>query len=893
MKKKICPNCFSVKTTDPCPRCGFTKASENRDPTILPRGTALAGKYRIGGCIGRGGFGITYLAYDIKNEKTVAIKEYFPPMLVHRERLSVIPNGVKSAEQFNLGAERFFTEADMVSRFNGNPNIVSIYDCFYENNTAYFAMEYLDGMTVENYVKKYGALTPQEVLYIADRLTMALIVLHSGQVLHRDISPDNVMLCGDGRVKLIDFGSARQFTAGSALSFTVLVKVGFTSPEQYISKDAGKQTDIYSLGTLLYYALTDKIPEVPYLRINDDGKFAERPDNVDQSLWNIVCRAAAVKACDRYENAEQIKAALDNIDLERCPVRLPDGYEPLKDNGVSAESALISMRAASNKRRYIIPAAVCGVVCICAAAAIPFSLHHFSSNIIQTDDEPNDIQTDDVPNDIQTDNEPKDIQTDNEPNDIQTDNEPNDIQTDDVPNDIQTDNEPKDIQTDNEPNVTQTENVPNDTQTDNEPNDIQTDNEPNDIQTDNEPNDTHTDNEPNDIQADNEPKDIQTDNEPNDTHTDNEPNDTHTDNEPNDTHTDNEPNDIHTDNEPNDTQTDNEPKDIHTDNEPNDIKTDNEPNDIKTDNEPHTSSDYYTIPKMSTPVELSLDNEYKGHFKSAGHIPSSYLRDIGGDVSVTVKFKVWEDAPSDDGRGFIPVNSDGESMLEYLSSLPGAWADENGYIDVTYIEGSYPFVISREGIEKLDGGELCFEAYNVIVTSASLALSEPQSAYNIRTYDDKNLPTYTDGDAICIEFDEITEVGWGGLQTGSIPKSAFYDIDGDVKVTLEVEHNPMASDASHVIHVRNSGWCFNVFDDDLLVPQFTDDQGRKLINRGGSYAIVSDKSCTECVFIIPERVKGKMSGGIFFQSFNSVIKSARLEKYNGEYDEFAEGEGEQ
>ncbi len=812
MKKKICPNCFSVKTTDPCPRCGFTKASENRDPTILPRGTALAGKYRIGGCIGRGGFGITYLAYDLKNEKTVAIKEYFPPMLVHRERLSVIPNGVKSAEQFNLGAERFFTEADMVSRFNGNPNIVSIYDCFYENNTAYFAMEYLDGMTVENYVKKYGALTPQEVLYIADRLTMALIVLHSGQVLHRDISPDNVMLCGDGRVKLIDFGSARQFTAGSALSFTVLVKVGFTSPEQYISKDAGKQTDIYSLGTLLYYALTDKIPEVPYLRINDDGKFAERPDNVDQSLWNIVCRAAAVKACDRYENAEQIKAALDNIDLERCPVRLPDGYEPLKDNGVSAESALISVRASSNKRRYIIPAAVCGAVCICAAAAIPFGLHHFSSNIIQTDNEPNDIQTDDVPNDIHTDNVPNDIKTNNEPNDIQTDSEPNDIQTDDVPNDIKTDNEPNDIKTDNEPN---------DIKTDNEPNDIKTDNELNDIQTDNEPNDTHTDNEPNDIQ------------------------------------------------------------------------TDNEPNDIKTDNEPHTSSDYYTIPKMSTPVELSLDNEYKGHFKSAGHIPSSYLRDIGGDVSVTVKFKVWEDAPSDDGRGFIPVNSDGESMLEYLSSLPGAWADENGYIDVTYIEGSYPFVISREGIEKLDGGELCFEAYNVIVTSASLALSEPQSAYNIRTYDDKNLPTYTDGDAICIEFDEITEVGWGGLQTGSIPKSAFYDIDGDVKVTLEVEHNPMASDASHVIHVRNSGWCFNVFDDDLLVPQFTDDQGRKLINRGGSYAIVSDKSCTECVFIIPERVKGKMSGGIFFQSFNSVVKSARLEKYNGEYDEFAEGEGEQ
>lgn len=690
MKKKICKNCFSVKTADPCPRCGFTKTSVNRDPTILPRGTALSDRYRIGGCIGRGGFGITYLAYDIKNGKTVAIKEYFPPMLVHRERLYVIPNSEKNAEQFNLGAERFFTEADMVSRFNGNPNIVSIYECFYENNTAYFAMEYLDGITVENYVKRYGALTQHEVLYIAERLAMALVVLHSGQVLHRDISPDNVMLCADGRVKLIDFGSARQFTAGNSLGFTVLTKVGFTSLEQYTNKDAGKQTDIYSLGTLLYYTLTGRIPDAPYLRINDDDKFAERPDNVGQALWNIVCRAAAVRSCERFENAEQIKAALDNVDLKRCPVRLPDGYEPLRDVGASP----IGVKAAPDKKRYIIPAAVCGAVCVCAAIAIPLELHRFPPE-----------------------------------------------------------------------------------------------------------------------------------------------------------------------------------------------------NDIQTTGGPSSVSEYHTIPTAVTSVELSLDNEYKGHFNSSGHIPSSYLRDFEGDVSVTIRFEAWENTPSNDILGLIPVNSDGESMLEYLTSLPGSWADENGYIDVTYVGGSYSFVISREGIESLGGGDLCFEAYNVIVTSASLAPSEPQSAYYIRSYDDRNLPTYTDGDAICIGFDEYTATEWGGLQTGSIPKSAFYDIDGDVKVTIEFEHLPQAFDAWQVIYVRNSGWCYNVFDDDFLVPQLTDNHGRALINRDSSYAIVPDISCTECVFIIPEHLKAKMSSGIFFQSVSAAVKSARLEKYSGEYDEFAKWEG--
>lgn len=163
-----------------CPVCGYVRGGG--DSSMLPRGTRLADRYIIGGNIGHGGFGITYLAYDTNNGKTVAVKEYFPTALAKRSGiLHVIPNSERNAEQFNTGAEKFFDEAELVRRFNGNPNIVSIYECFYENNTAYYVMEYLDGITLENYVEKYGALNSAQTLYIADKLTMALLVLHSGK----------------------------------------------------------------------------------------------------------------------------------------------------------------------------------------------------------------------------------------------------------------------------------------------------------------------------------------------------------------------------------------------------------------------------------------------------------------------------------------------------------------------------------------------------------------------------------------------------------------------------------------------------------------------------------------------------------------------------------------
>lgn len=144
-------------------------------------------------------------------------------MLAVRERgKHVIPNCEKNAAQFNEGEEKFFNEAELVRQFNGNPNIVIIYECFYANNTAYFIMEYLNGIMPENYVKAHGVLIENQAAYISDKLTMALAILHSGGVLHRDISLDNLMLCKDKTVKLIDFGAARQCVYNGTRGYTAI-----------------------------------------------------------------------------------------------------------------------------------------------------------------------------------------------------------------------------------------------------------------------------------------------------------------------------------------------------------------------------------------------------------------------------------------------------------------------------------------------------------------------------------------------------------------------------------------------------------------------------------------------------------------------------------------------
>lgn len=340
--KTLCESCFSVlQGEETCPCCGFNKAEFTPDVTVLPMGTKLNDKIVVGSVMGKGGFGITYLGYDLRMDKVIAIKEYCPNGISYRvhsgNELAV--TDPKSAEIFEQGAQKFYTEAEMVSQFNGNPNIMGVYDYFRANNTVYLIMEYLSGITLKSYIKRHGRLSDGQALFLMDKIAAALVVTHSAGVLHRDISPDNIMLCADGKVKLIDFGAAREILSESASNLTVVMKPGYTPIEQYTKKGMqGAWTDIYSLGVSVYYALTGVVLDDPYSRMDSDEEMDGNKHNINESLWNILKKCTMINASDRYGSAVDLRKALRNVSTPLKAESITLGEDDLKKESEEPET---------------------------------------------------------------------------------------------------------------------------------------------------------------------------------------------------------------------------------------------------------------------------------------------------------------------------------------------------------------------------------------------------------------------------------------------------------------------------------------------------------------------------------------------------------------------------
>ena len=341
--KKLCDSCFAEITEGKCPYCGYSEDEYVHDPTVLPLGTKLHNKIIIGKVMGKGGFGITYLGYDLRMDKTIAVKEYYPNGIAYRSQTGtdVLVADTKSNDTFDNGTEKFYTEAEMVAQFNGNPNIVGVYDYFRENNTVYLIMEYLNGITLKNYVKKHGKISDGQALFVMDKIAAALSITHSAGVLHRDISPDNIMVCLDGKIKLIDFGAARQIMAESSSNLTVVMKPGYTPIEQYTKKGRqGAWTDIYALGASIYYAMTEKIIDDPYERMDNDDEFSENRYGINNTLWSVIKKCTMINAADRYGSAIELRKALSAVSAPIKPEPLKINNEDVKSYGeAEAEEA--------------------------------------------------------------------------------------------------------------------------------------------------------------------------------------------------------------------------------------------------------------------------------------------------------------------------------------------------------------------------------------------------------------------------------------------------------------------------------------------------------------------------------------------------------------------------
>ncbi len=316
--KKLCEACFAEVDSDTCAECGFRKKDIRSDNTVLSMGSVLEDRYLIGKVIGKGGFGITYLAYDMKLRCRVAIKEYFPYGVAVRDNdmTTVSVSSDDSASTFREGADKFYEEARLVAGFNGNPNIVSVYDFFYGNDTVYFTMGYLQGITLKKYIADKGILSTSKAIRLADDICKALMAAHSENVLHRDISPDNIMVCYDGTIKLLDFGAARQVFTDESRSLSVILKQGFAPLEQYQKR--GKQgpwTDIYSLGATIYHSLTGDVIDDPMSRLDDDNEFVSNRHGIHEGLWKIIVKATMLKPKERYQDVFELKEDLDGLNI--------------------------------------------------------------------------------------------------------------------------------------------------------------------------------------------------------------------------------------------------------------------------------------------------------------------------------------------------------------------------------------------------------------------------------------------------------------------------------------------------------------------------------------------------------------------------------------------------
>jgi len=226
----------------------------------LPRGAMLqAGRFVVQRTLGRGGFGITYAADDRKLSRPVALKELFCDGAVrHRGVVTPPPRG---AEAFEAAKARFLREAAVLSRFT-HPGIVRVYERFEESGTAYLVMELLEGRTLyEHVLARGGPLVESDALDVAQRCGSALAAVHDAGILHRDLNPANVMLTGEGRVVLIDFGLAREFSVDETTPMTRMVTPGYAPPEQYaLDARCGPPADVYGLAATLYWTLTSRAP---------------------------------------------------------------------------------------------------------------------------------------------------------------------------------------------------------------------------------------------------------------------------------------------------------------------------------------------------------------------------------------------------------------------------------------------------------------------------------------------------------------------------------------------------------------------------------------------------------------------------------------------------------
>lgn len=359
--KRLCMGCMQEYDDrfDLCPYCGYVFNSPPEQGYHITPGSILNNRFIVGKVLGFGGFGVTYIGWDYMIGRKVAIKEYLPSEFATRmpaqEKVTVYSGDREKG--FREGLEKMMNEARRLARFDAVPGIVQIYDCFEANGTSYIVMEYLEGMTLKQYLEQYGEMPVEQALPVVLQIASAMDVVHRAGILHRDIAPDNVYILNPDepdrlRVKLLDFGAARYATTKHSKSLSVIIKQGYAPEEQYSSRgDQGPWSDVYALAATFYKMITGITPEDAMERGSHDE--VKRPSklgvDIPKAMETALMNAMNVKAQDRTGSMKEFMEELTDGEVEeravtkihKDAVKIPRWLLGLGGAGMAAAAVMV------------------------------------------------------------------------------------------------------------------------------------------------------------------------------------------------------------------------------------------------------------------------------------------------------------------------------------------------------------------------------------------------------------------------------------------------------------------------------------------------------------------------------------------------------------------------
>ncbi len=352
----------------PCPYCGFDPAGYQLRANQLPPYTILHGEFMIGEVVGHGGFGIVYRAFDLNLQSQVAVKELFPEGLMTRTQepaggpdagrsgSSSAVTYIEDSAYIQAVREKFVREARILARLEsqqGDDGIVRVHSLFSENGTDYMVMEFLEGQTLKEYLKIRHTIKWQELLDLLYPCMKVLEQLHRQGIIHRDISPDNIMILEhSGRLKLLDFGNVKVNVHEQDYQSTKIpaIKKGYSPIEQYSAKAIiGPETDIYALCATIYRCLTGTVPpEPPEIMLSGLKKPSEMGVQIPKDAEDILLKGLSVKLADRVHHIEDLISVFyaGSADSGRSRNKTIPGAGALKGNKRTPETEALK----GNKR---------------------------------------------------------------------------------------------------------------------------------------------------------------------------------------------------------------------------------------------------------------------------------------------------------------------------------------------------------------------------------------------------------------------------------------------------------------------------------------------------------------------------------------------------------------